>query len=133
MREGMRAEAEQARLEAENASARMRANVSASAEEKAAMARQTKVAEARAAEMADAVAKKDVETKALQQQLLHAKKQQASSAQALMSATSIPDMDTRQESGTADVGYDMTGGSAGASMDLMRSEESRTTQVRQRT
>lgn len=123
----MRAEAELARVEAEKANERMRANVSASAEEKAAMARQTKAAEAKAAEMADAVAKKDLETKALQQQLLDAKKQQAASAQALMSATSMPDM--RTESGDTSSGFDMAGGSVGASADLMRSEEGRTTQV----
>eukprot|EP00035_Acanthoeca_spectabilis_P021049 m.436010 g.436010 ORF g.436010 m.436010 type:complete len:573 (+) comp17927_c0_seq1:146-1864(+) len=127
MRESMRAEAELARVEAEKANERMRANVSASAEEKAAMARQTKAAEAKAAEMADAVAKKDLETKALQQQLLDAKKQQAASAQALMSATSMPDM--RTESGDTSSGFDMAGGSVGASADLMRSEEGRTTQM----
>mmetsp|Transcript_15470 Transcript_15470/g.40032 ORF Transcript_15470/g.40032 Transcript_15470/m.40032 type:complete len:573 (+) Transcript_15470:163-1881(+) len=127
MREKMRAEAELARKKAEAAAARMQANASASAEEKAEMTRQTKAAEARVAEMAAAVAKLDKETTALQNQLLDAKKLQAVSAQALMSATSIPDM--RADSDGADAGFEIAGGSAGAKMDLMRSEESRTTQV----
>lgn len=80
------------------------------------------------------MAKKDAETHVLQRQLLDAKKQQAASAQALMTATSLPAMqaDVHNDDGAVGGGgqnYDMEYASGGIQPELLRNEESRVTQV----
>lgn len=138
--EQLRLEVEAARRKAEETAAQLKSSQSASSEERSALRLQAKAAEERAQLMSEDAARQAADASRLQkeamdleQRLLQVRREEVANAQALMTATQTPMASLAVEGDDTQFHHDMPlggyGGGDPVMADLMRSEESRATQM----